>query len=139
MKHASFIFRSVLAGTVLFAACKKSNLADGPVNVGGYLSSGTWRVAQFASGGQDVTPQFNNYSLTFASTGTLTVSDSTNTATGNWGAGIVDGVSKVSMLFPATSTFQQLSKDWNVQNASENSVELSDTSSGGQNLLLERN
>lgn len=127
------------AGLLAITACKKSTVAEGPVNVGGFLTSGTWHVARFESAGVDTSAAFSSYALTFAPSGTVTAGDSTASASGSWGAGLADGVSKVSILFNAGTNVSALNADWNVLNASETGVELADTSYGGRLLLLERN
>ena len=122
-------------------ACKKSSEADGPVNVGGFLESGTWRISSLTGGGQDETAQFSGYTFSFAANGAVTATDSVVSATGYWGAGLHDGVSTVTIQFQSPLGFQSLNDDWKVRNASVTRIEMSDTVGGGgmDVLVLERN
>ncbi|GAB4091560.1 hypothetical protein GCM10028786_04860 [Flaviaesturariibacter terrae] len=124
-----------------FSACKKSG-NDVPINVGGYLESGTWHVASFVNEGQDETAHFSGYTFSFNPSGAVTATDSVVTGSGNWGSGIADGVSTVTVLFQSPFDFQVLNDNWRVQNASETRVSLSDNAGGtasGDQLVLERN
>lgn len=135
-------FRGALLALLIVAgaACKKSSETAGPVNVGGYLESGSWRVSLFVDNGQDASTDFSGYHFTFGQAGVLTATNSTNNATGYWGSGLDDGVSKLTLFFQSPLNFQRLNDDWNVRNASVSRIELADTSSGGgaDQLVLER-
>ncbi|RYZ20387.1 MAG: hypothetical protein EOO16_16875 [Chitinophagaceae bacterium] len=142
MKH-SLLYRLPLLALLLSLgfACKKSDATDGPVNVGGYLESGNWHVSSFMDSGQDETAHFSGYTFTFAANGAVVATNTVTTATGYWGSGIDDGVSKVHLFFQTPPDFQDLNDDWDVRNASVTRIELADTSGGGSGvdvLVLER-
>lgn len=112
--------------------------------------SGTWRVTSFIDSGQDETNDFNGYNFTFASDGTLTATNGSNSETGIWS--VTDSNSNddsnddidfnIFFNVPDTSDFEDLNDDWDIISHSDNRIQLRDVSGGNggtDTLTFERN
>lgn len=118
--------------------------------------SGTWRITDFNDSGVDETSDFTGYDFTFASDGTLTASNSTNTLEGTWSITNDDSDSNdddsndddddidFNLFFPVSdaNNFEDLNDDWDIVSTSATKIELIDISGGDgdiDTLTFERN
>jgi hypothetical protein len=109
--------------------------------------SGEWRITQFVDSGTDETNHFSGYAFQFASSGSLTATNSTNTYTGTWS--VTDDGSgddnrgddfddiDFNIIFTVPADFAELSEDWEIVSLSESNIELRHVSggNGGTDLL----
>ena len=114
-----------------------------------YVQSGTWRITSYVDSGQDETNDFNGYTFTFGSDGTLTAENGTNTMTGTWS--VTDDSSSSSssdidfnIFFPVpdTNDFEDLNDDWDIVSSMSTKLELIDVSGGNggtDTLTFEKN
>ena len=111
------------------------------------VQSGTWRITSYVDSGQDETNDFNGYTFTFGSDGTLTAENGTNTMTGTWS--VTDDSSSSSdidfnIFFPVpdTNDFEDLNDDWDIVSSMSTKLELIDVSGGNggtDTLTFEKN
>ena len=111
------------------------------------VQSGTWRITSYVDSGQDETNDFNGYTFTFGSDGTLTAENGTNTMTGTWS--VTDDSSRSSdidfnIFFPVpdTNDFEDLNDDWDIVSSMSTKLELIDVSGGNggtDTLTFEKN
>ena len=115
------------------------------------IESGTWRITSYIDSGQDETSDYNGYNFTFASSGTLTADNGTNSVTGTWS--ITDSSSSSSssdddidfnIFFnvPNTSVFEDLNDDWDISTHTSVRIALIDISGGNggtDSLTFEKN
>ncbi|MFD0862041.1 hypothetical protein ACFQ1M_07465 [Sungkyunkwania multivorans] len=113
---------------------------------------GTWRITSFVDSGQDETNDFNDYNFTFASDGTLTATNGSNTVTGTWSVTDDSNSSSssssddidfnIAFPVPATSVFEDLNDDWDIVSYSAAKISLIDISGGNggtDTLVFEKN
>ena len=110
------------------------------------VQSGTWRITSYVDSGQDETNDFNGYTFTFGSDGTLTAENGTNTMTGTWS--VTDDSSSSDIDFniffpvPDTNDFEDLNDDWDIVSSMSTKLELIDVSGGNggtDTLTFEKN
>ena len=121
------------------------------------VQDGTWRITNFNDSGQDETSDFTGYNFTFASDGTLTASNGTDSLTGTWS--VMDDSSSSSddddsssddddvdfnIFFPVpdSNDFEDLNDDWDIVSISATRIELIDVSGGNggtDRLTFEKN
>jgi len=101
------------------------------------VETGNWTITYFYDTDSDETSDYNGYTFIFASDGTLTASNGTNTYTGSWS--VTDSSSSSSssdddidfnIAFSAPADFQELSDDWDIITHSSTKIELIDVSGG---------
>lgn len=102
------------------------------------LSTGSWFVNLLEEDGTDHTANFNEYEFTFLRNGSAVAVSSNNTINGFWTAEI-DGDHLDFILNFETATngnFDELNDDWDVLEATQSIIRLTDVSgSGGTDLL----
>lgn len=110
---------------------------------------GNWRITLFNDSGNDETAHFTGYNFTFASNGTLTSSNGTNTYTGSWS--ITNDNSNddspsndldFNIAFSSPPNFEDLTEDWNIISYSATKMQLVHVSGGNGGtdyLTFERN
>jgi hypothetical protein len=102
------------------------------------LSTGSWFVNLLEEDGMDHTANFNGYEFTFLRNGSAVAVSSNNTINGFWTVEI-DGGNLDFILNFETGTnpnFTDLNDDWDVLEASQTIIRLSDESGGGETDLL---
>lgn len=102
------------------------------------LSTGSWFVNLLEEDGTDHTANFNEYEFTFLRNGSAVAVSSNNTINGFWTAEI-DGSNLDFILNFETATngnFGKLNDDWDVLEATQSIIRLSDVSSGGSGTDL---
>jgi len=102
------------------------------------MLSSDWMITNFNDSGQNETSNFNGYSFTFNSNGSLIASNGSNTITGTWS--IIDDSSNddsndnddidFNIFFSAPDEFNELSEDWNIVSKSGTKIELLHVSGG---------
>lgn len=149
----------VLSLAMIVTSCSSSDddSSNSPANnnvviqqIENQAESGTWRVTSFIDSGQDETNDFNGYNFTFASDGTLTATNGSNTESGNWS--VTNSNSNddsnddidFNIIFNVldTSDFKDLNDDWDIISHSDDRIQLRDVSGGNggtDTLIFERN
>jgi hypothetical protein len=115
---------------------------------------GTWRITNFVDSGQNETNDFNGYNFTFASDGTLTATNGSNTLIGTWSvtddsnSNDDDGSSNDDVDFniffpvPDSNDFEDLNDDWDIVSYTSTTIEMIDISGGNGDtdlLTFEKN
>jgi heat shock protein HslJ len=105
------------------------------------LIEGSWYVNLLNDDGNDETCDYVAYQFTFNSNETVTAVSPNRTVNGNWAATTTGGTIEISLQFETTGAddpFDDLNDDdWNVENFSNQLIELKDISggNGGTDLL----
>jgi len=102
------------------------------------MTSSDWIITNFNDSGQDETSNFNGYSFTFNSDGTLIASNGNNMVAGTWS--IVDDSSNddsndsddidFNIFFASPDEFNDLSDDWDIVSKNNTKIVLIDVSGG---------
>ena len=101
------------------------------------LSTGSWFVNLLEENGSDHTANFNEYEFTFLRNGEAIAVSSNNTINGFWTAEIDSGNLDFILNFETgtNSNFSELNDNWDVLEATQTIIRLSDVSGGGTDLL----
>lgn len=102
------------------------------------LITGTWYVNLLEENGIDHTTNFNEYEFTFFGNGTTRAVSSGNTINGFWTAVMDSGNLDFIMNFETgtNGNFSELNDDWDVLEATQAIIRLSDESGGGSGTDL---
>ena len=102
------------------------------------MTSSDWIITNFNDSGQDETNNFNGYSFTFNSDGTLIATNGSNMVSGTWS--IVDDSSNddsndnddidFNIFFASPDEFTDLSEDWNIVSKTNTVIVLTHVSGG---------
>ena len=97
------------------------------------LITGSWYLNLLEENGIDHTANFNEYEFTFYGNGSATAVSSSNTINGFWTAQIDSGNLDFIMNFETNTNadFGKLNDDWDVLEATQTIIRLSDVSGGG--------
>ena len=97
------------------------------------LITGSWYVNLLEEYGVDHTANFNEYEFTFFGNGSATAVSNSNTVNGYWTAQMDSGNLDFILNFETTSNgdFGELNDDWDVLEATQTIIRLSDVSGGG--------
>ncbi|MBT8324788.1 MAG: hypothetical protein HKN99_10990 [Winogradskyella sp.] len=101
----------------------------------------SWRISSYIDSGEDETSDFEFYNFTFASDGTLTASNGTNTLVGSWSVTASSSSSSdddddddidfnINFPVPDSNPFEDLNDDWDVISYTSTSIVLRDVSGG---------
>ena len=103
------------------------------------MSVSSWRISSYIDSGEDETSDFEFYNFTFASDGTLTASNGTNTLVGSWSVTSSSSSDddndddidfNINFPVPDTNPFEDLNDDWDVISYTSTSIVLRDVSGG---------
>ena len=102
------------------------------------MTSSDWIITNFNDSGQDETSNFNGYSFSFNSDGTLVATNGSDMVAGTWS--IVDDSSNddsndnddidFNIFFASPDDFNDLSDDWNIVSKTNSTIVLIDVSGG---------
>lgn len=97
------------------------------------LITGSWYVNLLEEDGDDHTANFNEYEFTFFGNGSATAVSNSNTVNGYWTAQMDSGNLDFILNFETTinGDFGELNDDWDVLEATQTIIRLSDVSGGG--------
>ena len=130
----------------------QNNNAQEIAEIESSVELGTWRITSYVDSGVDETNDFNGYSFTFSSDGTLTATNGTTSYVGTWS--VTDSNSSddsnsnddidfnISFPVPDTNDFEDLNDDWDIVSYSETMLSLNDISGGNggtDTLVFEKN
>ncbi len=116
-----------------FTACKKdSSTAPPPTIITGNITpsltdGNTWRVGFFSNNGTDRTSTFQDFKLTFSSTGYLTATSNYTTITGSWKSAGTERLT-LTIDFANQSAFEELSHEWTVLQQGVTQISMSNIS-----------
>lgn len=109
------------------------------------LPQGTWEVTNFRNNGTDETINFDGFVFTFEADGTLNASTDLFSEVGRWAydeassdSGDDDEELDITFEEPATDSFDDISEDWDIVNATETQIDLTDESDSGTKILVFR-
>ena len=102
------------------------------------MTSSDWIITNFNDSGQDETSNFNGYTFSFNSNGTLVATNGSNMVSGTWS--IVDDSSNddsndnddidFNIFFASPDEFNDLSEDWNIVSKTNSTIVLIHVSGG---------
>ncbi|WGF92999.1 hypothetical protein [Aequorivita marisscotiae] len=97
------------------------------------LITGSWYINLLEEEGIDHTTNFTEYEFTFFGNGSATAVSNNNTISGYWTAQMDSGNLDFILNFETTTNgdFEELNDDWDVLEATQTIIELSDVSGGG--------
>lgn len=136
-----FIMKSIINGllavmVIMTTACQSSNDNTDPSTTQ-VVTSGTWRVTLFTDSGNDETADFNGYTFTFNSDGTISAVKNAVTQAGTWSANsssnklIIDLGPKVDTNKP----LGELTDDWVIISKSTTEIRLTDDNVASNEFL----
>ncbi len=103
---------------------------------------GQWIVASYDTAGNDITSDFEGFTLEFFEDGTMVATDGTDTFEGTWEEHVEDDLGiELVIEFDGSTLIKMLNDDWDVLEYSETRIELSDEDEVGNDtsvLILER-
>ncbi|MFT3981964.1 MAG: hypothetical protein QM687_15970 [Ferruginibacter sp.] len=128
-----------VSAALVFSSCSKDD--DSPSGasaaVATSLKDGTWHISSYSDNGVDETSDFSSFTFTFASSGTVTATNSVLTATGTWSSGRDDSKHKLYLGFSTPALFEEIDEDWEIVTQSSTQVSLKHVSGGsGETDLL---
>lgn len=147
MKNA---FYSLLVCALTFSTISCSDDNDNNASettvtqINNTVTSGSWRVTNYAEDGVDHTSDFTGYNFTFSSENVLTANNGTNTYNGIWTATNDDDSNNeinFNIFFGSPDNFAELSEDWDIIERTSTKLRLRDDSSDGSTdyLTFEKN
>src|SRR5690606_28275209 len=161
MKNGFFYSMLIMLSlTLMSSTCSTDDDDGGPNNnqniaeIENTAEDGTWRITNFVDSGQNETNDFSGYNFTFASDGTLTATNGSNTLTGTWsvtddsnsndddGSSNDDVDFNISFPVPDSNDFEDLNDDWDIVSYTSTTIELIDISGGNGDtdlLTFEKN
>lgn len=133
MKTKRLLHLIATAFFMLFASCKKDdNLSSSSYSpTVGIVTQGQWQVTSFTENGLDHTNHYTGHSFMFASSGTLSATNGSVSASGSWSTATEDSQQKLVLNFNSTPTFSELNSDWHILTQTANKLTLEDVSGGG--------
>lgn len=135
-------FRNILQFVLLtivlvatFVSCSNDDSKNTVKEVTDTIKNGTWKVGYFYDSGKDKTVNYAGYNFTFGNNTVVTVSEETNSYTGQWYVAkstsdddLYSTIFKVSIS--PSDIFQDLNGDWKVIENTGTSLKLKDDSHG---------
>ncbi len=121
---------------VLLAACNKSDDNNPSPGNGPTPASGQWIVSSLISNSGNETGNYANYTFDFASDGTLTATNGSQTWTGTWTSGVDDSRNKFVIDFTGTinSALEELEEDWLIIEMTSTGMHFEHTSGGNGHM-----
>lgn len=127
------IFLALLC--IAFISCSRSN--DETPSAGDVVTEGNWRVTLFTDSGNNETSDFNGYSFSFNSNGSLVASSSSHNKSGTWN--IDNSSNKFNInLGPKDDTnkpFGELTDDWKIISITTSEIKLTDDNPASEEFL----
>lgn len=127
----------LLASFLGFVSCEneETTILTQIPEVSAAAATGTWRITYYLDGATDKTNLFSGYTFTFNSNGTLTAVKAAESVSGTWSvsnASDDDSPSDMdfNILFATPATFEDLSDDWDISEATSTKIKLIDISGG---------
>lgn len=91
---------------------------------------GSWKVSSYVDKDRDRTSYYSGFGFVFNTNGTISVTTTSGTVTGNWSSIIDSGKNKMIFQFPVTARLDELNDDWEVISQTANKLELRNVSGG---------
>lgn len=132
MKNNIQILALIIAVITTASSCKKDDNSSSSSNSNtafiSAITSGSWRITYFHESGDDHTSNFNGYTFTFSSSGTMTATDSSGTVSGTWRMDDSNS-NEFHMSIGNTSPLTDLDKGWLIISQSSTEIVLKDDDS----------
>lgn len=147
MKSKFFLVLLVmLSFTIMSTQCSNdddilNDNSDEIMLVKNAAESGTWYISSYLDSGQNETNDYNGYTFTFKTDGTVVAINVSNTVNGTWSvtdssnsnddSNSADDID-FNLMFsvPTTSVFDDLNDDWDIVTYNNNTISLIDISGG---------
>jgi hypothetical protein len=129
---SNLFFSYFLVSFIVFlGSCHQSNDDSFSPISGTTVNSGLWKINYFWDK-KDETNDFANFTFDFASNGTLTVKNGSQSYSGTWTTGTDDSKSKFIINFNGTvpSVLSELQEDWIIMEITDNSMHFEHISGG---------
>lgn len=132
----------LVAGLAIMVSCSKSSSSEKEIeDVKTSAEAGGWTVQKMIDSGQDETSDFQGYTLTFNSDGTLSATNGAQTHTGTWSvtnsnssdddsSDDSDVDFNINFNVSDSHDFDDLNDDWDIISHSDTKIELEDVSGG---------
>ncbi|MFT4851309.1 MAG: hypothetical protein ACI83B_003875 [Sediminicola sp.] len=150
MKNYQILFTFLIVAMTALFSCKNddnSNNNDNQTSADQtteIVQTGTWRITSFIDSGDDETSDFNGYTFTFNTDGSLVAvkgntivsgtwsvsDDSSNSSSDDDGNSTDDDNFNIFFTVPAGNDFEDLIDDWDFVSVSETTIALTDVSGG---------
>ena len=162
MKNQRILFTFLIVTMSALFSCNNddnSNNSDNETSADQTIEivqSGTWRITSFIDSGNDETSDFNGYTFSFNTDGSLVAVNGNTTINGTWsvtdnssnsssdddGNSTDDDDFNIFFNVPADNDFEDLIDDWDFVSVSETTIALTGVSGGNGGtdfLTFERN
>jgi len=129
MKNKIYLMVFLIAALATASSCKKednsSSSSSTSSNVSAYITSGSWRINYYHESGDDHTSNFDGYTFTFSTSGTMSATNSGGTTSGTWE---VDdsNVNEFHMSIGSTSPLLDLNHGWIITSQSAAEIHMKD-------------
>jgi hypothetical protein len=125
-KHLKQFAILVFAVAATFASCKKDDNSndDNSSTTSAIITSGSWRVSYYHESNDDHTSNFNGYTFTFNSVGTMTATNSSGTTNGTWTND--DSQNELHIYLGDNDPLKDLTKGWLVISKTSTEIKLQD-------------
>jgi len=115
-------------GSTDFLTFERTPNGVGGSDLGSIVSDGVWSVSSYLDNGIDKTIDYNGYSITFNTDGTV-VADNGSPVNGTWS--VQNAGNKFALDFGSSVPFNEFNDDWDVISVSDTQIQLQDVSGGG--------
>ena len=123
MKTAALVLL-LSAITFVGTSCQKDDMSTG--NIQATATSGNWRVSLFKDSGNDETGDFNGYSFTFNSDGSVTATKGGTTKTGSWSTSSNKFNIDLGPKDNINKPLGELTDDWKILSSNASEIRLAD-------------
>lgn len=121
---------SAFFAVIFLVSCSDDNPVSSDDSLNTSKLSGNWVVTYFWDSDKDETYKFSGHTFSFASTGQITVTASSNSYTGTWSSGNDDSKTKLYLTFTSPEYLEEISDDWHLIEQTDNRIKLQDVSGG---------
>ncbi len=119
------------------SSCKKEDNSPASTNnssIAGTITNGTWRISYYHESSSDHTANFNGYTFTFSSNGTMTAIHSSGNTIGTWR--IDDSnVNEFHMSIGNNAPLTDLDKGWLITSQTSTEIQMKDDSGSSNEEL----
>ncbi len=133
-KQISVLLFFLLSIQFGFTSCTKKTAESNPnFSLTEFLIAAPWKVSYFKNGPNEITTEFENYTITFLSNGKIYAANSVETITGSWTN--ENSATQLNLLVNGNNPLPYLSKNWMVTSTENSTLILQENNSGFINEL----
>jgi hypothetical protein len=143
MKKIYYLIAVAIISATFLSSCKKddhgsddSSSSSNTSTLTTVMTSGSWKVSYYHHGSDDNSHNFDGYTFTFQSNGTMTAVNSSGTVNGTWSRD--DSHNEIHFSIGSSSPLSDISSGWIVSSFTGTSLKFRDDSSSDEELYFSR-